>query len=119
MAPEADVALYEGASNEDKRHYPKQVAVNDYFIQDARYLQTYANYFCKFISANAEDGIAISKVMFQNEPWAYTIYPSCAWTPEGIIRFNVEYLAPTLKKTASCGKLVPGYTEYKLRNIMQ
>lgn len=98
LAPEADVALYEGASNEDKRFYPKQVAVNDYFIQDPRYLQTYANYFCKFISAYAEEGIPVSKVMFQNEPWAYTIYPSCAWTPEGIIRFNVEYLAPTLKK---------------------
>ena len=72
--------------------------MNDYFIQDPRYLQTYANYFCKFISAYAEEGIPVSKVMFQNEPWAYTIYPSCAWTPEGIIRFNVEYLAPTLKK---------------------
>lgn len=37
-------------------------------------------------------------VMFQNESWSYTNYPGCAWTPESIIRFNVEYLAPTLKK---------------------
>lgn len=37
-------------------------------------------------------------VMFQNESWSYTNYPGCAWTAEGIIRFNTEYLAPTLKK---------------------
>ena len=45
-----------------------------------------------------EQGIPVSMVMFQNESWSYTNYPGCAWTPEGIIRFNVEYLAPTLKK---------------------
>lgn len=72
--------------------------MNDYFIQDSRYLKTYANYFCRFVSAYREENISISRVMFQNEPWAYTIYPGCAWTPEGIIRFNVEYLAPELKK---------------------
>ncbi|MDE5702641.1 MAG: beta-glycosidase [Bacteroides sp.] len=98
LSAEAEIALYEGVSNLDKRFYPKQVAANDYFIQDPRYLQTYANYFCKFVSAYKEEGIDISRVMFQNEPWAYSIYPACAWTPEGIIRFNVEYFAPTLKQ---------------------
>ena len=61
-------------------------------------MQAYANYFCKFVSAYQEEGVTISRVMFQNEPWAYSIYPACAWTPEGIIRFNVEYFAPTMKK---------------------
>ncbi len=37
------------------------------------------------------------------KPWAYTIYPGCAWTPEGIIRFNVEYLAPGVKETTPGG----------------
>ena len=101
LPAEAEVALYEGVENQDKKFYPRQVTENDYFIQEPRYLQTYANYFCKFVSAYKEQGIAISRVMFQNEPWAYTIYPSCAWTPEGIIRFNVEYLAPTMKKQHS------------------
>lgn len=95
---EAEVALYENTTERDSTRYPKRLAVNDYFIQDPRYLQTYANYFCKFISAYLEENIPVTKVMFQNEPWAYTIYPGCAWTPEGIIRFNVEYLAPTLKQ---------------------
>ena len=105
---EAEIALYEGADNLNKRFYPKQVAVNDYFIQDPRYLQTYADYFCKFISAYQEEGVPVSRVMFQNEPWAYSIYPACAWTPQGIIRFNVEYLAPTLKKKHSDVQLYLG-----------
>lgn len=95
---EAEIALYEGIDNVDKKFYPKQVTENDYFIQDPRYLQAYADYFCKFVSAYQEEKIPVNRVMFQNEPWAYSIYPACAWTPEGIIRFNVEYLAPTLKK---------------------
>lgn len=98
LPEEAQVALYEGVDNIDKRFYPKQVTENDYFIQDPRYLQTYADYFCKFVKAYQEEGIPVKRVMFQNEPWAYTVYPSCAWQPEGIVRFNVEYLAPTLKK---------------------
>ena len=48
-----------------RNFYPKQVAVNDYFIQDPRYLQTYADFFCKFVSAYQEEGVVISRVMFQ------------------------------------------------------
>ena len=98
LPEEAQIALYEGKENVDKRFYPKQVTENDYFIQDARYLQTYADYFCRFVEAYRAEGIPVNRVMFQNEPWAYSIYPACAWTPQGIIRFNVEYLAPTVKK---------------------
>ena len=72
--------------------------MNDYFIQDPRYLTTYANLFCKFIDAYGEQNIPVSRVMFQNEAWSYTAYPGCAWTADGIIRFNVEYLAPALKE---------------------
>jgi glucosylceramidase len=35
--------------------------------------------------------------MYQNEAYSYTIYPGCAWTAEGTIRFNTEYLAPALE----------------------
>lgn len=98
MSPLSDVALFEGSKEKNTKVFPQQLAVNDYFIQDPRYLQTYANYFCKFIDAYKQQGIAISMVMFQNESWSYTNYPGCAWTAEGIIRFNTEYLAPTLKK---------------------
>ncbi len=98
MPPQSDVALFEGSTEKNDKVFPQQLAVNDYFIQDPRYLQTYANYFCRFIDAYKEQGIPVSMVMFQNESWSYTNYPGCAWTAEGIIRFNAEYLAPTLKK---------------------
>jgi glucosylceramidase len=67
-------------------------------IQDPRYLQAYANMFCKFIDLYAEENIPIDMVMYQNEAYSYTPYPGCAWTAEGTIRFNRDYLAPTLKE---------------------
>jgi glucosylceramidase len=98
MSPLSDEILFQGSREKDKALFPQQLAVQDYFIQDTRYLQTYADYFCRFISAYKEYGIPVSMVMFQNESWSYTVYPGCAWTAEGIIRFNTEYLAPALKK---------------------
>lgn len=98
MSPKSDVLLFEGNTEKDSKLFPPVLAVNDYFIQDTRYLQAYANYFGKFITAYASEGISINTVMFQNESWSYTNYPGCAWTPEGIVRFNTEYLAPVLKK---------------------
>jgi len=80
-----------------KKVFPRQLATTDFMIQDPRYLQTYANYFCRFIDAYKEQGISIDMVMYQNEAYSYTPYPGCAWTAAGTIRFNKEYLAPTLK----------------------
>lgn len=99
-----DYILYEGEAGDRDDYkspqgvFPAKLAVTDYMIQDPRYLQTYADYFSRFISAYQELGISISMVMFQNESWSYTPYPGCAWKPESILRFNVDYLAPTLRK---------------------
>lgn len=82
---------------ERKGLFPKKLASQNYFIQDSRYLQAYANMFCKFIDLYAEENIPIDMVMYQNEAYSYTPYPGCAWTAEGTIRFNKEYLAPTLR----------------------
>lgn len=98
MNPKSDIVLFEGRQVKDKNVFPPILAVNDYFIQDPRYLQAYADYFGKFVTVYMGEGIPISTVMFQNESWSYTNYPGCAWTPEGIIRFNTEYLAPTMKR---------------------
>ena len=76
--------------------FPRRLATQDYFIQDPRYLQSYADMFCRFIDLYAEQGLPITKVMYQNEAYSYTVYPGCAWTAEGTLRFNNEYLAPTL-----------------------
>ena len=78
--------------------FPRRLASQDYFIQDPRYLQCYADMFCRFIDLYAEQGLPITKVMYQNEAYSYTPYPGCAWTAEGTLRFNNEYLAPTLAK---------------------
>ena len=78
--------------------FPKKLAQQDYFIQDPRYPQCYAEMFCRFIDLYAEQGLPITKVMYQNEAYSYTPYPGCAWTAEGTLRFNNDYLAPTLSK---------------------
>lgn len=78
--------------------FPRRLATQDFFIQDSRYLQCYADMFCRFIDLYKEQGLNITKVMYQNEAYSYTPYPGCAWTAEGTLRFNNEYLAPTLKK---------------------
>ncbi|MBR3453806.1 MAG: beta-glycosidase [Bacteroidaceae bacterium] len=77
--------------------FPRRLATQDYFIQDPRYLQAYANMFCRFIELYGQEGIPINTVMYQNEAYSYTPYPGCAWTAEGTIRFNRDYLHPTLK----------------------
>ena len=83
---------------ERKGQFPHRLATQDYFIQDPRYLQAYANYFCKFIDAYKEQGVPIDMVIYQNEAYSYTPYPGCAWTVEGTVRFNRDYLSPTLRK---------------------
>ena len=104
---EKDYLLFGGADNVDpdemkllgerKGVFPKQLATQDYFIQDPRYLQAYANMFCRFIELYAAEGAPIDMVMYQNEAYSYTPYPGCAWTAEGTVRFNKEYLVPTLR----------------------
>ena len=93
---------------ERKGLFPKKLASQNYFIQDPRYLQAYANMFCRFIDLYAEENIPIDMVMYQNEAYSYTPYPGCAWTAEGTIKFNKEYLAPTLKEKHPAVKLYVG-----------
>ena len=80
------------------RLFPRKLASQNYFIQDPRYLQAYANMFCKFIDLYREENIPIDMVMYQNEAYSYTPYPGCAWTAEGTLRFNRDYLIPTIQK---------------------
>ena len=84
--------------NPDKRLFPRRMATQDYLIQSPKYLQCYADMFCRFIDMYADQGINIGMVMYQNEAYSYTPYPGCPWTSEGILRFNMEYLAPMLKE---------------------
>ena len=47
--------------------FPRRLATQDYFIQDPRYLQCYADMFCRFIDLYKAEGLPITKVMYQNE----------------------------------------------------
>ena len=80
------------------RLFPKKLASQTYMIQDPRFLQAYANMFCRFIDLYAEENIPIDMVMYQNEAYSYTAYPGCAWTAEGTLTFNRDYLIPTLRQ---------------------
>lgn len=84
--------------NPDKHLFPRRMAVQSYFIQEPRYLQCYADMFSKFVDLYREQGVDINMVMYQNEAYSYTPYPGCPWVSDDIIRFNIEYLAPTLKQ---------------------
>ena len=109
QAKEKDYLLFGGgtvdetevmnAGKQQGRLFPKQLASQDYFIQEPRYLQAYADMFCRFIDLYAEENIPIDMVMYQNEAYSYTAYPGCAWTAEGTLRFNRDYLIPTMRKT--------------------
>lgn len=105
--PEKDYLLFGGdkvdetevmLAGQQKGLFPKRLATQDYFIQEPRYLQAYADMFCKFIDLYAAENIPIDMAMYQNEAYSYTAYPGCAWTAEGTLRFNRDYLIPTMKK---------------------
>lgn len=88
--------------------FPRQLAAQNYFIQDERYLKSYADMFCRFIDLYAEQNVPIDMVMYQNEAYSYTPYPGCPWTADGTIRFNRDYLAPALRTAHPDVKLYIG-----------
>ncbi len=84
--------------NPDRNRFPRRMATQSFFIQDPRYLQCYADMFSRFIDLYGEQGVPIKMVMYQNEAYSYTPYPGCPWTTKDIQTFNLDYLAPTLRK---------------------
>ena len=79
--------------------FPRRLAAKSHFIMEDKYLKSYADQFCKFITLSGKEGIKINRVMYQNEAYSYTPYPGCAWTSKDAVIFNRDYLAPALKKT--------------------
>ena len=65
-------------------------------VEDA-YLRAYASYFGRFIDAYRELGIPIDMVMPQNEFNSAQVFPSCTWTPDGLVRF-VRELGPQMRE---------------------
>ncbi|MBN1924768.1 MAG: glycoside hydrolase family 30 protein [Prolixibacteraceae bacterium] len=71
--------------------------MSDQFIMEEPYLNAYAFYFSKFISAYKNEGIEIYAVHVQNEPNSCQNFPSCIWTPGSLATFIGNYLGPRMK----------------------
>ena len=68
------------------------------FIQEDKYMETYARYFGKFIDAYREHGISIFCVAPQNEFNSCQNFPSCTWTMKGLTKFVGQFLGPEMAK---------------------
>jgi glucosylceramidase len=75
-----------------------EVLAGDQFVQDEKYLSSYAVYFTKFVKAYQEEGINVYAVHFQNEPYTLNQWPNCSWTPSAMRNFIAQYLGPTFRK---------------------
>lgn len=80
--------------SKDKMGYEGQ----DMFIQEDKYLSSYALYFSKFIEAYKNEGIDIFAVMPQNEFNSAQVFPSCTWTAKALANFVGKYLGPAMEK---------------------
>jgi glucosylceramidase len=76
----------------------KAIRRNDMFIQEAKYLSTYAQYLSKYVKAYREQGINVFAVAIQNEPYAFSRYPTCLWSAHALRDFIAKYAGPTFKK---------------------
>ena len=64
---------------------------------EATILQSYANYFVRWIEACRQAGIDIYAITPQNEPNILNVYPTCLWTGPQLREFIADYLGPTLR----------------------
>ena len=92
---------YASTPSERYNGLPDDRAIADYstgFKMQHGYLNTYADYFVRFIKAYADEGINISAVCPQNEPCSNQIFPSCKWRPEDLTYFVGKYLGPAFER---------------------
>ncbi|MBU3101801.1 MULTISPECIES: glycoside hydrolase family 30 protein [Clostridium] len=61
-------------------------------------LQSYANYFIKYIEEYKKEGVVIEQIHIQNEPHADQKFPSCMWTGKEMRDFIKNYLGPIFKE---------------------
>jgi len=69
----------------------------DGFVLTEENLDTYARYFGGFIDAYRERGIDVFMVMPQNEFNSDQVFPSCTWTPTGLVKL-LRRLVPEMER---------------------
>lgn len=62
------------------------------------HLNTYADYFVRFVKAYQKEGIDIAAIYPQNEPCSNQNFPSCKWRSEDLTYFIGRYLGPAFEK---------------------
>ncbi|WP_029904898.1 glycoside hydrolase family 30 beta sandwich domain-containing protein [Prevotella sp. 10(H)] len=83
----------------DHNDFTKENEVEgDHFIQEPKYLDAYALYLSKYIDSYKENGIDISILQFQNEPYTKHQWPNCSWTPNAMANFIGKHLGPVFEK---------------------
>lgn len=83
----------------DHNDFTKENEVEgDHFIQKPEYLSAYALYLSKFIDAYRQNGIDISLLYFQNEPYTKHQWPNCSWVPASMANFIGKYLGPVFSE---------------------
>lgn len=65
---------------------------------EPKILQTYADYFSRWITAYQAEGVNLYAVTPQNEPNQWQPFPSCVYTGKQLAEFIGNYLGPTLKQ---------------------
>ena len=98
MKKNKHVTSRSGASSGNKVDKQVPVYFHDQVIQEPRYLQAQTLYFSKMIDAFKAEGIPVTTLMYQNEAYSFTVYPSCSWTAQGTRDFYVKYLGPYFAK---------------------
>ncbi|MEM9337461.1 MAG: hypothetical protein AAGA66_01950 [Bacteroidota bacterium] len=82
--------------------------VSNYFRDEERVYQAYANYFTKYVKAYEANGIAIDRICVQNENDANTKYPSCTMPAPQMLKLAKGYILPTFKKEGVGTKVYAG-----------
>ncbi|AEV28423.1 O-glycosyl hydrolase [Sphaerochaeta pleomorpha str. Grapes] len=67
-------------------------------IWEKQYLETYAQYFVRFVQEYAKAGVQVNQIHVQNEPVANQKFPSCMWTGEELKVFIRDYLGPAFRE---------------------
>ncbi len=75
-----------------------QAGTEDQVFQDPKTLDAFSKYLCKYLTAYKKEGIKISMIMFQNEPYTFNIWPNTSWKPSSIANFYINYLGPRMQK---------------------
>jgi len=74
----------------------EEIYENNRFVMEPQYLEAYALYFSKFVSAYKELGLPLKAIHPQNEVGANQLFPSCVWSAEDLAVFTGDYLVPKL-----------------------